>query len=51
MKKATQPDKKAHPSIADSFYSALHTVALQYLFSLLLALAVLGCIWLVEVLA
>lgn len=51
MKKATQSEERSRPRKADSISSALHTLALDCLISLLITLAVLGCTWLVEVLA
>ncbi|ENY9928887.1 hypothetical protein ACM7VQ_03480 [Pseudomonas aeruginosa] len=50
MKKATQSEERSGRRNADSIHSALHTLALHCLISLLITLVVLGCTWLVEVL-
>ncbi len=51
MKKATRPEEQSRPRKAESISSVLHTFAFDSLVSLLITLTVLGCIWLLEVLA
>ncbi len=51
MKKATQSEERSRLRKAYSITSILHTLALDCIAGLLIALTVLGCIWLAGVLA